>query len=148
MTTTQNPIIAKLISHIEAECTAVDREAVFNDMLDECYSFESVGGPFAHMSPSRVLLECDPVAHRCGVNDHFGCDDSYVEVGAETYRKDEVDEAKESFLEDMDTQINALEIEIEGDESDEDPNVQELAAKRRQLADLQADKQAADDYTF
>lgn len=145
---TLNPIIAKLISHIEAECTVIDRESVFDDMIDECYSFESVGGPFAHMSPSRVLREVDPIAHRCGVNDYFGTDDSYIEVGNETYRKDEVDEAQDSFVEDLDNEGTSLEMEIEEMESEEDHNIQELAAKKRQLADLQSDMQAAKDYAF
>lgn len=145
---TLNPIVSKLISHIEAECSAIDREGVFDDMIDECYSFESVGGPFAHMSPSRVLREVDPIAHRCGVNDYFGTDDSYIEVGNETYRKDEVDEARDSFLEDLENECSDLETEIEDLESEEDPSVQELAAKKRQLFELQSDLQAAKDYAF
>lgn len=60
----------KTQERVREELTPVDVEARFNDMLDESYSFDSVGGPFACMSPSRVLLECDPIAHRCGVNDY------------------------------------------------------------------------------
>lgn len=63
-------IETKTAERVKDELSPVDVESRFNDMLDECYSFESVGDPFAHMQPSRVLRECDETAHRCGVNDY------------------------------------------------------------------------------
>lgn len=144
---TQNPIIEKLIAHIESECDAIDREKAFDEMLDELYSFDSIGGPFACMQPSRVLRECDPVAYRCGVNDYFGTGD-YVEIGAETYNSDDAQAARESFLDELDSQISDLETEIEDMEAEEDPNVSEVASKKRQLADLQADYQTVKQYAF
>jgi hypothetical protein len=109
-------IIAELETKIAADCTPVDREAAFNDMLDECYSFADVGGPFAHMLPSRVLLECDPVAHRCGVND-YADGMEWVEVGSETYQQDDVEAAKQEL-------IDELESELVGIEDDEDEAAQ------------------------
>lgn len=50
---------SKVEERIKSELSPVNVESRFADMLDECYSFESVGGPFAHMLPSRVLRECD-----------------------------------------------------------------------------------------
>lgn len=48
----------------------------YNEMLDDCFSFASVGGPFEHMSPARVLAEVDPTAYRCGFNDWLDSLDS------------------------------------------------------------------------
>jgi len=141
-----NPIIAKLLAHIESECSAVDREAVFDQCLDECYSFDSVGGPFAGMCPSSVLKEVDPIAHRCGVNDYFGTDDSYTEVAGETYLHADLEEARESFIEDLDADIAGLESEIEDLDAEDD--TKELAKKQGQLAEMQADKAEAESYAF
>lgn len=63
-------IEVKTEERVRGELSTVDVESRFDEMLDELYSFESVGGPFAHMQPSRVLRECDSTAHRCGVNDY------------------------------------------------------------------------------
>lgn len=88
------------------ELTPIDMEARFNDMLDECYSFDAVGGPFASMQPSRVLLECDPVAHRCGVNDYAdGERDNATEIYGDYYDTDEV---------------QAIRDEVEAEQADED----------------------------
>lgn len=147
MTTKTETVIDRLENHIASECKAVDREAAFDDMLDECYSFDSVGGPFSCMSPSRVLRECDPVAHRCGVNDYADGMD-WTEVGNETYQNDDLDKAKESFVEDLESEISELETDIEADEADEDHNVLELASLKRKLADLQADLKTIEEHSF
>lgn len=146
--TTSNTIIERLTKHIEAECKIVDRESQFDDMLDECYSFASVGGPFASMSPSSVLKEVDPTAYRCGVNDYFGTDDTYTEFSGETYRMEDLESAKTEFVEDLELEISTLENEIEEAKDDEDADLQEVAAKERQLADLQKDLEAVNAHSF
>ncbi len=145
---TQNPIIEKLIQHIEAECKIVDLEAIFDEMLDECYSFDSVGGPFASICPSNVLKEVDPTAYRCGVNDYFGTDNSYTEVAGETYRNDDLDKAKEEFIEGLESEIDTLESEIDDLKAEEDPSLSEVASKERQFEELKSDLEAANHYTF
>ena len=57
--TTEKQIDTEIAERVKADCTSIDREARFSEMIDECYSFVDVGGPFAHMTPSRVLLEVD-----------------------------------------------------------------------------------------
>ncbi len=145
---TENPVIDRLQKHIEAECKTVDREAQFDDMLDECYSFKSVGGIFANMSPSSVLKEVDPTAYRCGVNDYFGTDDTYTEFAGETYLVEDLESAKQEFIGEIELEISTLESEIEEAKADEDANIQELAAQERQLADLQADLEAVNAHSF
>lgn len=75
---------------IVENCTAIDREQAFRDMLDDAYGEIDVCG---HQYAASDLLErVDPIAFRCGVSDYFGNGD-YVEVEGETYHKDAADEA-------------------------------------------------------
>jgi len=73
--------IQLLTSLIGARLKPADTEAIFNDMLDSSYSFTAVGGPFASMSPSRVLKEADPTAYRCVMADYLDECDELVDVG-------------------------------------------------------------------
>lgn len=143
----QTEIITKLEAHIASECKAINREERFDAMLDEVYSFESVGGPFASMSPSRVLKECDPIAHRCGVND-YGDGEGWVEVSGEDYESDDVDKARAEFVEGLESEISDLETEIEDLETDEEHDASELAGKQRKLAELQTDLKAVEAHSF
>lgn len=109
-TKTQEEKLAKCVLD---ELTPIDMHERYDEMLDECYSFESVGGIFASMSPSRVLKEMDPTAYRCGFNDWIdgelgetvetveGIDDDQY------YDKDEVDEIRER-LEDEEGEKEAV----------------------------------------
>lgn len=128
----QSEIIQKLIAHIKSECKIIDQEAQYNDMLDECYNFASVGGIFATMTPSSVLKECDPTAYRCGMNDYFGTSGDNYEIDGDLYLQEPVDEARQEFTEELETTIADLEKEIEAAE-EPDP------ADERRLAELQAE---------
>jgi hypothetical protein len=146
---TQAPsVIARLEAFITEELSPPDLDSLYDDMLDECYSFEKVGGPFACMSPSSVLKEVDPIAYRCGLNDW--ADQDYVEVGDKMYGKEEVREKQEEFCEQIRGEIEELEEEIEEVESipDHDPNAGRLPALREQLASLQSDLQTAERHCF
>lgn len=105
-------------SRIESNCKPVDMEAMFSDMLDECYSFKAVGGPFAYMSPSKVLQEIDPTAFRCGVNDYAdSIRDEYVEISGDHYRIEDCKEVQDEITSEMDAEIEDLR-ENETDEDD------------------------------
>ena len=142
-------IIEKLEKQIEQDCTPVDREAAFNDMLDECYSFESVGGPFACMSPSRVLLEVDPTAHRCGVND-YADGQEWVEVGGETYEQDKVEEVKQELVDELQeescSEWTALAELQEVDDEDRDED--EINDTVRLIAQLDSDIKELESHSF
>ena len=86
------------------ELTPVDMEELYNSMLDECYSFESVGGIFACMEPHRVLEEIDPIAYRCGKNDY------------ENSLREEYEEVNESFYDKREVQDLRDEVEAEAEE--------------------------------
>lgn len=43
----------------------------YDEMLDERYSFKSVGGPFSDMQPSEVLRKIDPIWYQEELNDYL-----------------------------------------------------------------------------
>lgn len=140
-------IIELLEDHIVDNCTAIDREKAFDDMLDECYSFKNVGGPFEHMSPSCVLKECDPTAHRCGVNDYM---DSLgtVEVKGNSYEQDEAERSKEEFIDTIDDAISDTWKEIEEEEEQDDQDIEQLTELKAKLADLKKALANANNHSF
>jgi len=94
-----------LAKKVDEELTAVDAENQYREMLDECYSLESVGGPFAHMSAARVLEEVDPVAFRCGFNDWLDGElrETLEEIDGRYYDKRDVDKLREEIEDSADT---------------------------------------------
>lgn len=128
--------LQKLLSHVTSECKAIDREARFDEMLDECYSFDSVGGPFAPMSPSSVLKECDPTAYRCGVND-YADGERWVEIDGEYYDKDEVDAAREEIVDEMQMEVRDLEAQLEDGEGKQLDLEAEIAALEAEIAEVE-----------
>lgn len=146
LTENQKSAIARMEAHIESECSKIDVESAFNDMLDECYSFKSVGGIFAGMSPSRVLLECDPIAHRCGVNDYADSQrDQWTEVNGEYYETREVDKAREGFIDDLRDDLKSIEEEICNEDSEGEALDAELEQKKHAI---EADIEACENHQF
>lgn len=142
---TTHPIIQTLTDKITAELTPVDREAAFDSMLDESYSFDAVGGPFTYMTPSSVLKEMDPIAYRCGVND-FADGMEWVEVDGQTFDQREVEELVADFVSELESELSDLESELEDiqsedeiDQGDEDRVQQLIAEKRDELAAIAKD---------
>ncbi len=140
----QHPIISALIAHVTAECNAVDVEARFDSMIDESYDFSKVGGPFEHMSPSRVLREMDPTAHRCGVAD-FSDGEPWTEVDGSYYEDDALDKAKAEFVEEREGELRELEGQLSAgqtedpvDESSQTDITSEIVAKQAEIAALEA----------
>jgi hypothetical protein len=132
----------RIYAAIIADCGRVDTDRGYDEMLDECYSFESVGGIFAHMSPSRVLAEMDPTAYQCGKNDWLdGEGDRLVEIGGEYYDREEAEE----ILEQVRDEIRAELDEIQDDEHDEQDEREDKAAAR-ELKQEQLD--AAEDFSL
>ena len=124
-----------LIDHIKENCTPIDREARFDQMLDECYDFNSVGGPFSHMVPSQVLKAMDPTAYRCGVNDHMDGEDTY-EIDGETYDMAMVEEARDEFVSDLELDLSCAETAI-SDIEVEDAGDLSLAEQEEEIFKLQ-----------
>jgi hypothetical protein len=130
MTDVERDAVADMVRFVEEQCTTVDLEQRFRDMLDECYSFDSVGGPFSSMSPSDVLKQVDPVQFRCGVNDYG--DGEFYDIDGSAYDVREVDEARDEYIDnlemelsDAETALEDLEAEHEDDE-DYEPDTSEV----------------------
>lgn len=99
----------RLAERVTDDLTAIDTTTLYDEMLDECYSFESVGGIFASMSPSRVLAEVDPTAYRCGKNDWEDGESraQWEEIDGEYYDRTEVEQLRD----DIEAEIDAEEAE-------------------------------------
>lgn len=134
-----------LLAFVASECTPIDREECFDQMLDECYSFALVGGIFSNMSPSSVLRECDPIAYRCGVND-YADGEEWVEIDGDYYESDEVEKARGEFVSNLESEVSDLESEI-GDLNEED-DASEILDLTARLDSLRADVTAAKRYSF
>jgi len=111
---TKAETLKALAAHIADNCTPVDRKAAFDEMLNDCYTFEKLGGPFACMSPSRVLHECDPIAYRCAVND-YADGEEWTEIGSETYETKAAEIARTEFISGLEAEADQLDDEIEAE---------------------------------
>jgi hypothetical protein len=138
---TKAETLKALAAHIADNCTPIDREAAFDAMLDDCYTFEKVGGPFACMSPSRVLRVCDPVAYRCGVND-YADGEEWTEIGSETYETKATEIARTEFVGELESEADQLddEIKAEAERADELEKSGETADAAQLRAILEPDK--------
>jgi len=150
----QNPIIEKLVAHVIAECRAIDTDSQYDDMLNEVFSFDSVGGCFSHMTPSHVLKECDPVSYRCGKNDWLdGQRDQWTEVGNYYFSNDEIDDAKTEFIDALRDELSSLETDLEELENGPDNDGNQTTASAIEKAqeaidDKQSEIDACEDYSF
>jgi hypothetical protein len=134
--------IDRLLAHIIDNVPSVDPERLYCEMLDEVYSFESIGGPFAGMSPSRVLLECDPTAYHCGLSDYMDSRRDelvYIETGISGgyYNRRAVEKARDELVSEMDEELMEMRAGTKGGEEEE-------AA----IAVLSAQIEAIRDYAF
>ncbi len=106
-------IIASLTEHVTDNATAIDADRAYDDMLDECYSLESVGGPFTYMCASKVLEALDPVAYRCGFSDWLdSCE--WIEINGSYYESRDVEKERDEFIDEIDSAITDAENERDG----------------------------------
>ena len=106
-----------LMAAVKEDGQPRDMNSAYREMLDDSYSFKSVGGPFACMQPSRVLEECDPTAFRCGFNDWLDSEE-VTEIGDEYFDSKELEDIQEQVADAMDSEITDLESAIEDLEDD------------------------------
>ena len=103
-----------LIEHIKDNCRSIDTDLAYDDMLDECYSLETVGGPFAYMSASNVLSKLDPIAYRCGFSDFADSQrEFWAEVDGDYYERRDAERAKEEFIAELQTEADKLQEEVD-----------------------------------
>lgn len=136
-----------LLSRIFDNLTAIDVETAYNDMLDDCYSLESVGGPFSHMSASRVLKEVDPIAYRCGMNDYTDGEE-YVEIDCDYYDKREVEKERDEFISELESELEELEEELEEADNEEERDGDQCDKLQNDIEAKRAEIAAVRDYSF
>lgn len=127
--TTQPQHVREAIETALNNLRAFDLESAYDDMLNECCSFDSVGGPFEDMTPSRVLAEVDPIAYRCGMDDYADSligDQCYESDTGDLYDLAEFRGELEAVLEDYDivladamSEVSRLEDSIPGEGDEE-----------------------------
>ena len=103
--------VQKMLDHITSECNAVDVEKMYDEMLDECSDSCAMCKQFG---ASRILKEMDPTAYRCGLVDYTDSlcrdgRDSLIEIGDSYYKSRDVDNEKEAFISDLNTELSELE---------------------------------------
>jgi hypothetical protein len=96
--------IEKLEAYVSDNCEPIDLDAYFREMIDECYSFDSIGGPFKGMLASTVLEKVDPIAFRTGLND-FRDSEGTVEIGDAEFDGRDVETAREKFIDALESEL-------------------------------------------
>lgn len=144
--TTAMKTVADLISHIQTECSPVDREARYREALDSEGDITVAGLTF---SPSRIVEELDPIAFDCGCNDYADAE-GWVEVGDEYYEADAVEAAREEFLDEMRSELSDMEIEqcdLESEDAEE-RDTDRLSSLMADIPALEARIEELERYTF
>lgn len=143
----KDDIIEELLDRVEENCKAIDTDELYAQTLDECYSFETVGGPFGHMRPSDVLREMDPTAYRCGRNDWLDGED-ITEVRREDYSTADLEEVREGLLSELEDELSDVDDQIAELEEDSEDYETEFEMLVGQKDDLQAKIDRVRKYTF
>lgn len=142
-------IITELHDRIRNECDEVDADKEYDVFLDECYSFRTVGGPFAYMCASKVLEECDPVAYRCGFSDWLDGED-LVDIGVggyEYYWRDDCEQERDKFIEELEGYLSDLDderSELEDPENETSAEQLDLELNRIDILRATYEKQIAE----
>lgn len=101
-----------MLEHVTSECSPVDVEKVYDEMLNECSECCQLCEQFG---ASRILKELDPTAYRCGMVDYV---DSLrlIEIEGAEYEPGDVDKAQEEFIDELKSELSDLQTEL--DETD------------------------------
>ena len=157
-----------LMAAVKEDGQPRDMDAAYREMLDDSYSFEKVGGPFACMLASDILEHVDPTAFSCGFSDYLDSE-QVTEIGDEYFDSKELEDIREQVADALDSEITDLESAIEESENEiaelEDENPQdvseeevrdralaacneEISAATKDLEEKQAILAAVKAYTF
>jgi hypothetical protein len=135
----------KLESLIVAELEAIDVDSRYSDMLDDIYPGCTIAG--MSFNTSNALKELDPTAYRCGLADWISEED-FVEINNEYYDGDECDSVKDDLVSEIDSQIEAIEEEISGEESNDEPCQETISDLKARLAEAETEREKWDNYSF
>lgn len=130
-------IIEELLTKVKDDLTELDVDSMYDDMLDECYSFESVGGPFEYLQPSAVLKEMSPTTHRCGFADWLD-GERFYEVGDSYYHGTDLERIKDELIDELETELSDLDDQLDRmDQDDIDAGVNDVVdSQKAELEEL------------
>ena len=124
-------IIQELHDKVKEDLTELDVDSMYDDMLDECYDFAKIGGPFSHMLASKVLSECDPVAYRCGFTDWLD-GERFYEVGDSYYYGTDLERVKDELIDELEDEISDLDDQLDNmDQDDIDAGVNDVVDSQK-----------------
>lgn len=138
-------VILALTERVQSECSIIDMEQRFRDSLDSCYPVVTVGG--LEFAPSRVMEGLDLVAFRCGVADSSD-HENVVEIEGEYYDCDKVDEARDEFAADLQTELRGEQEELDSLELNEGVDPDDVAFVRAAVALTEAKIELAESHSF
>lgn len=138
--------IADLIAHVVSECTAIDREKRYDEALDSEGPIQVAGMSFY---PSDILKNCDETAYRCGVND-WADGEGWIEIDGENYESDEVEKAREEFLDEMRSELSDMQDTLDDDKQaeTEDRDENEEQIQQDAIEAMEARISELEHYTF
>ena len=139
--------IEELMDRVEEDCDGVDTDELYDEMLNECYSFEDIGGPFSCMLPAFVLKTMDPTAYRCDRNDWVDGED-ITEVRGEVYNTRDIEEVRDGLLSELEDELSELDDQSSELDEDSDDYEQELAELVDRRETLKANIDRVRKYTF
>jgi peptidoglycan hydrolase CwlO-like protein len=122
----------------------VDREAAFAELLDESGMVDVCALSFM---PSQIWRELDETAFRCGVND-YADGQSWVEVAGETYEQDDAEKVKTELVDELQTELDRVQGEIDELEAAPDPHNDEIADKTDEAKKLQRQIDELEKHSF
>lgn len=149
-TEAKTDIITLLLGHVTSECSVVDIDQRYDDMLDEIYSLEKVGGPFSHMSASRVLREVDPIAYRCGISDIDWTEEGLVEINGDYYNGEDAESAKSDFLQSLEDSKAEAESDLEEAtaEDEDEQDTHEIQRLETAIQEYENDIHTVESHSF
>jgi len=103
----------------------------YDDMINEFYSFEKVGGPFEYLIPSKVMEYFSPTDYRVGFADWLDSEsDQYVEINGNYHKREELEEALDTLLEEAEAHLEELEEDEDSDKEDTEEAREDVKAIR------------------
>ena len=141
MSTKTSTITKKLEQNIADNCTAIDIEERYDEMLDESYGKIDICG--CSFIASYALKRLDPTAYRCGMSD-FESNEGFIEIGGEYYELADCQVHRGDLTNDLECDLSNAEDELEelseeaGEMSENEETIRSMDEKNAEIASLRA----------
>lgn len=105
---------AKLLAKIKDECSEVDVDKLYDDMIEELYGEELRAiSIFSHLDAGKLHRETDEVGARCGTNDYVDGLQKDGEIdspdgGNTYYRVEDMEAVRDEYASELENEIDHL----------------------------------------